>query len=360
MATQLLEGAIQVSKYPQEREEVVEGCIIKCSDFRDFLQSLDKNSVDLVLTDPPYTISRKTGFSSVKKGVKRFAVSMDFGEWDHKQIDLEAFAEETYRVLRRGGTAIVWYDAWKISHLYDAMTDAGFKMLRLIVWNKTNPVPLNSRRTYLSGSREMAVVGVKGGNPTFHSQYDSGDYDVSGDYEDIIEDYRHPIPRHSGKRIHPTQKPLDLFCELVRKHSNPGDLVVDPFLGSGTTAVAALQGNRKFSGCDIDEGYVQAAEQRVKTVPHVKSKTRETKAERFLKLALPDEYTGISRIVEITELKRNGLGFGNGGSWCRDESRLAQTYIVERIKEKGRIVGVKLNGLKSQPITKPIPKKSEG
>ncbi len=250
MATQLLEGAIQVSKYPHEREEVVEGCIIKCRDFRDFLQSLDKNSVNLVLTDPPYTISRKTGFSSVKKGVKRFAVSMDFGEWDHKQIDLEAFAEETYRVLRRGGTAIVWYDAWKISHLYDAMTDAGFEMLRLIVWNKTNPVPLNSKCIYLSNSREMAVVGVKGGSPTFNSAYDSGDYS-------------YPIPRHGGKRIHPTQKPLALFRELVRKHSNHGDLVIDPFLGSGTTAVAALQEGRAFAGCDIDESYIRAARSRM-------------------------------------------------------------------------------------------------
>ena len=167
---------------------------IERSDYRDFLQSLEKNSVDLVLTDPPYAVSRKTGFSSVKNGVQRFAVSMDFGEWDHQQIDLAALAEETYRVLRRGGTAIVWYDLWKISHLYDALEDAGFKMLRLIVWNKTNPVPLNSRCTYLSNSREMAVIGVKGGSPTFN---DSGDYD--------------PIPRHGGKRIHPTQKPLDLF-----------------------------------------------------------------------------------------------------------------------------------------------------
>ena len=90
---------------------------------------------------------------------------------------------------------------WKISHLYEALTDAGFKMLRLIVWNKTNPVPLNSRRTYLSGSREMAVVGVKGGNPTFHSVYDGGDY------EDIIEIMNALSHVHSGKRIHPTQKP---------------------------------------------------------------------------------------------------------------------------------------------------------
>lgn len=224
---------------------------IECSDYRDFLQSLDKNSVDLVLTDPPYAVSRKTGFSSVKNGVQRFAVSMDFGDWDHQQIDLDALARETYRVLRRGGTAIVWYDLWKIGQLYDALADAGFKMLRLIVWNKTNPVPLNSKCIYLSNSREMAVVAVKGGSPTFHSRYDSGDYS-------------YPIPRHGGKRIHPTQKPLDLFRELIRKHSSPGDLVIDPFLGSGTTAVAALEEGRQFAGCDIDESYTQAAKSRMR------------------------------------------------------------------------------------------------
>ena len=224
---------------------------IQCSDYRDFLRSLDRNSVDLVLTDPPYAVSRKTGFSSVKNGVQRFAVSMDFGEWDHQQIDLAAFADETYRVMRRGGTVIVWYDLWKISHVYDALANAGFKMLRLIVWNKTNPVPLNSKCIYLSNSREMAVVGVKGGSPTFHSRYDSGDYS-------------YPIPRHGGKRIHPTQKPLDLFRELVRKHSSPGDLVIDPFLGSGTTAVAAIQEDRQFAGCDIDKSYTQAAKIRLR------------------------------------------------------------------------------------------------
>ena len=224
---------------------------IECSDYRDFLQSLKNNSVDLILTDPPYAVSRKTGFSNVKNGVQRFAVSMDFGEWDHRQIDLTAFAHETYRVLRRGGTAIVWYDLWKVSLVYDALADSGFKMLRLIVWNKTNPVPLNSKCTYLSNSREIAVVGVKGGSPTFNSAYDSGNYS-------------YPIPRHGGKRIHPTQKPLELFRELVRKHSNPGDLVIDPFLGSGTTGVAALQEGRAFAGCDIDESYIQAAKTRMR------------------------------------------------------------------------------------------------
>ena len=223
---------------------VVPDCEMQRRDFKAYLASLAPRSVDLVLTDPPYTISRDTGFSKVKNGVERFAVSMDFGKWDKKQIDLDAMASGMYRALRTGGTAIVWYDLWKITTLSSALASAGFKMLRLLIWQKTNPVPLNSKATYLSNSREIAVVGVKGGKPTFHRQYDSGIYE-------------YPIPRHNGRRIHPTQKPLDLFCKLIEVHSNKGDLVVDPFLGGGTTALAALKGGRRFAGCDIDPKYVK-------------------------------------------------------------------------------------------------------
>jgi DNA modification methylase len=223
---------------------------IEIADFIEFMNSLPKNSVDLILTDPPYTISKETGFQSVVNGVQRFAVSMDFGEWDHCQIDLAEMARVFYRALRRGGTAIVWYDLWKIGEVKDAMEQAGFKMIRQIIWEKTNPVPLNMKATYLSNCREMAVAGVKVGKPTFHSEYDSGIY-------------RYPIPRHNGNRQHPTQKEEELFAELVLKHSNPGDLVVDPFLGAGTTAMAALRNGRSFTGCDIDERYVQISRERV-------------------------------------------------------------------------------------------------
>jgi len=67
---------------------------------------------------------------------------MDFGEWDRKPVDLKTLSEDAYRVLWRGGTAIIWYDVWELTHLADALTSAGFKMLRLIIWQKTNPVPL--------------------------------------------------------------------------------------------------------------------------------------------------------------------------------------------------------------------------
>ena len=223
---------------------------IEVADYHDFMLSFPEGSVDLILTDPPYTISKKTGFASVVNGVKRFAVSMDFGAWDHVQIDLSDMAQVFYRALRQSGTAIVWYDLWKIGELKEAMEMAGFKMLRQIIWQKTNPVPLNMKSTYLSNSREMAVAGVKGGKPTFNSEYDSGVYEL-------------PIPRHNGHRQHPTQKPEPIFSELVRKHSNPGDLVVDPFLGSGTTAMAAIKSDRSFAGCDIDDRYVEISRARL-------------------------------------------------------------------------------------------------
>jgi len=196
-----------------------------------------------------------------ERSVARFAVSMDFGAWDRAEIDIDALARLSYRALRRGGTIIIWYDIWKVSHIAEALRAAKFVMLRLIVWNKTNPVPLNSTRTYLSNSREIAVVAVKGGAPTFNSEYDSGIYGGAPTAEDII--YHEPIPRHNGNKVHPTQKPMSIFEDLVLKHSNEGDLICDPFLGSGTTALASLRHRRRFIGCDIAPEYVRTAQKRV-------------------------------------------------------------------------------------------------
>ena len=133
-----------------------------------------------------------------------------------------------------------------------------FKQLRFIEWIKTNPVPINSKRNYLTNSREIALGAVKKGSCTFHSQYDNAIY-------------KYPI--YGGKdRFHPTQKSLPLFEELIRKHSNEGDLVLDSFSGSGTTAVAALNTDRKFVGCELSEEYYIKSLERLQ---HYKEKKNE-------------------------------------------------------------------------------------
>ena len=239
----------------------------------ELLRSIEKDSVDLVLTDPPYLISRKSGMQSHKerkpgdKGYnqvskriedgkeievdygRHFATATDFGQWDKDYTidDLQLAIDEFYRILRPGGSCIIFFDLWKIETLSKLLSK--FSKHRLIEWLKTNPVPINQRATYLSNAREIAISCVKGGKATFNSKYDKGVYEY---------------PIYSGKdRFHPTQKSLPLFEELIKKHSNEGDIIVDPYGGSGTTYVASTNTNRICLSCEPDEEYFEKAKRRI-------------------------------------------------------------------------------------------------
>jgi site-specific DNA-methyltransferase (adenine-specific) len=135
----------------------------------------------------------------------------------------------------------MFFDLWKITNLKDIMEKHKFRQIRFIEWIKTNPQPRNSKVNYLTNCREIALLGVKDGGPTFNSSYDNALYQ---------------FPLQGGKnRFHPTQKSLELFEALINKHSNEGDTVLDTFLGSGTTALASRNTKRKFKGCEISKEY---------------------------------------------------------------------------------------------------------
>lgn len=259
---------------------------IQNADGLQYLTTIPNDSVDLIITDPPYIISRESGmnthYNTVKQNEaaavesvkteeewlayktehaivddanrekylkygtiygKKYCVKTDYGEWDSEfsMEVLEQFISAYYRKLRKGGTIIIFFDLWKISHLKDLLEKHKFKQIRMIEWIKTNPQPLNSKINYLTNCREIALIGVKGAKPTFNSKYDNGIY---------------MFPLQGGKnRFHPTQKSLPLFEELVRKHSNEGDTILDTFLGGGTTAIACKNTGRKFRGCEISKDY---------------------------------------------------------------------------------------------------------
>lgn len=218
----------------------------------DFMKTIQSDSVNLILIDPPYEVSRDTNFQSGEakgKDTDRFRVSMDFGEWDFNFTGLDEIIKESYRVLKNGGTLICFYDLWKLTILKNYFDNANFKQIRLIEWIKTNPVPLNSKTNYLTNAREIAIVGVKKGKPIFNSEYDNGVY-------------RYPICHDKG-RFHPTQKPVALLEDLINKHSNENDLILDCFSGSGSTAVAAFNQNRNFTGCELSEEYYKKSLERL-------------------------------------------------------------------------------------------------
>lgn len=168
-------------------------------------------------------------------------------------LDLNSLFKEYYRCLKPHGTVICFYDIWKLTELKTAMESNKFKQFRLCRWDKTNPIPLNGKLNYLSNASEYFVSCVKISNPTFNSKYDKGIY-------------TYPVCSGKERTEHPTQKPVLLMNDLILKHSNPKDVVFDPFMGSGSTGVACLNNNRKFIGCEIDKLYFDIAKKRIEGI----------------------------------------------------------------------------------------------
>jgi len=220
-------------------------------DCLNILSKIESNSVDLILTDPPYLISRDSNFAKGSVNKKFNVISIDFGEWDKEPLNFETLYKEWKRILKTGGTLIIFYDIWKSNELKESAEKVGLKQPRVCQWVKTNPVPINSKNNYLSNAIEFFFTFVKGGKPTFNSSYDKGIYNF-------------PICHGRERTEHPTQKPLELIKNLILKHSKEEDVVLDCFGGSGTTAVAALETLRNFILIEQDEYYCKLSKDRIK------------------------------------------------------------------------------------------------
>lgn len=226
------------------------------ADCFDYLKEIESGSVDLILTDPPYAISRNSNFDKISDSTSDFMKtkyskhSIDFGSWD-SELDLEKLFREYFRVLRKGGTLLIFYDVWKSNQLKEVAQKFNFKQPRVGLWIKNNPTPINSKVNYLSNAHEFFFTFIKDKKPTFNSEYDKGVY-------------YYPLCHGKERLDHPTQKPLGLIKEMVQKHSNVGDLVLDTFSGSGTLAEACISLNRRFICIEKDKEYYEISLERIK------------------------------------------------------------------------------------------------
>jgi len=206
------------------------------------LLKIPSKSVDLILTDPPYQISRKSNFTNNSDNKKFNNISLEFGDWDKDELDIENLFKEFTRVLKVGGSLIIFYDIWKSKDLLQMANKYGLQQPRVCQWVKTNPVPVNSKSNYLSNAIEFFFTFVKKGKPTFKSKYDKGIYE-------------YPICHGKERTIHPTQKPLSLIKDILEKHSNENDVVLDCFAGSGTIGVACKELKRNYILIEMGSDY---------------------------------------------------------------------------------------------------------
>lgn len=215
---------------------------IYCMDCIEGMKFIPDRSVHLVLADPPYGISRTLNTENKRLGTTA-KLSFNFGAWD--KFDVAWFK----LALRKTKGWMITFCAKKDIGKYWEMLEAdGFIAVDALVWQKPDPLPLNAKSRFLN-AWEAIVVGKRSG-ATF-----------SGFCEhNVILKYQAP----KGKtRIHPTQKPLGLIKELISLTTQKGDVVLDPFIGSGTTAEAAIALGRHFIGFELDKKYCELAQQRV-------------------------------------------------------------------------------------------------
>ncbi len=208
------------------------------SDVLDFLKTIPKNSIDLVLTDPPYGV---------------YATA-----WD-KTFPL-SWCKEIPRVMKNDASLLVFCGKQNRFEVEEALRKAGLHFWQELVWYYRNGGI--KRKSAYCGHHEPILWFVKN-RGKFYFNIENQKWIDSWT---VIEGSRPQSNFKKDKKIHPTQKSLDVVKRLVKYHSKKGDIVLDPFIGSGTTAVACKELKRNFLGCDIDKNYVKLANDRIKSI----------------------------------------------------------------------------------------------
>ncbi len=246
---------------------------LRLGDCLEQLKTISDESIDLVVTDCPYhiisggcsngTYGNGNGIfqkreyvkdeelgRTVLKGTKHINLGGCFDDdsvftrqgklFKHNDIKFEEWLPEVYRVLKQDTHCYIMINPRNLCELQTEAEKVGFKFQQIIIWNKNNSTP---NRYYLN-SYEMILMLIKGKARNINNM----------GTKNILQ-----IPNIIGNKVHPTEKPVELMEILIDNSSNESDIVLDPFMGSGSTGIACQNLNRKFIGIELDEKYYNIA-----------------------------------------------------------------------------------------------------
>jgi modification methylase len=259
-----LDKIIGGAKLP--RDKIIVG------DCLEALGALPPQSVDLVFADPPYNLQLNNELlrpdNSRVDGVDE---DWDkFGSFAAYDAFTRAWLKACRRALKPNGSLWVIGSYHNIFRVGAALQDLGFWVLNDVIWRKTNPMP-NFRGRRFTNAHETLVWASMGPKARYTFNYDSmkalnDDLQMRSDWLFPICSGAERLKQDCGRKTHPTQKPEALLHRIILASSHTGDVVLDPFLGSGTTAVVAKRLGRSFIGVERDKAYAEAAEARLEAL----------------------------------------------------------------------------------------------
>jgi len=246
------------------------------------MRALPDASLDLIFADPPYNL--QLGGDLTRPDNSRVdGVDDDWDKFESfKAYDefTRAWLKEARRLLKPDGAIWVIGSYHNIFRLGAALQDAGYWILNDVVWRKSNPMP-NFRGTRLTNAHETLIWAAKSAKSKYCFNYralktGNDDLQMRSDWEFPICTGAERIKGAEGAKTHPTQKPQALLHRVLIASSRPGDIVLDPFFGAGTTGAAAKYLGRRFIGIERDKAYIAAAKRRIAKVTPLKEEALKT------------------------------------------------------------------------------------
>lgn len=245
---------------------------IHSGDCIDIMRALPDKSVDMIFADPPYNL--QLGGDLHRPDNSRVDAVDD--DWDQFEsfAAYDAFStawlKEARRLLKPNGTIWVIGSYHNIFRLGTQLQDLGYWILNDVVWRKSNPMP-NFKGRRFTNAHETLIWASKGQNAKYRFNYDSlktmnDDIQMRSDWEFPLCTGGERLKDTDGKKVHPTQKPEALIARIIHACTVPGDVVLDPFFGTGTTGAVAKRLGRSYIGIERDPTYLKAAKARIAKV----------------------------------------------------------------------------------------------
>lgn len=231
----------------------------------DAMKKMEPKSVDLILTDPPYNLGKfmKERATNLKRMRSNYFGAAGWDDLDYKSWtdSMDEFFAGASKIIRPGGSMVVFMAIIKVETIIQLATKHGFYYKTTGIWHKTNPMPRNMNLHFINSTEAWVYFTFGARTGTFNNEGKA------------IHDFFETSVTPAGERTygkHPTQKPIALLSDMVKILSNTNDVVYDPFMGSGSTGVAAVINGRRFIGSEVNENYCEISQSRLECASNEK------------------------------------------------------------------------------------------